>query len=151
MAYTNKEFYAVKYFGKLIGQTEIDKWLSFASDEIDSLTFGRLIQQFPTIEIHAEKVQKAVCAIAEALYSINEQKKAMMAQKGDDGKYHGAISSISSGRESISYSLNNNTSIYARAAADYDAQTELLHSIAAKYLFNIPDATGVNLLYAGGD
>ncbi len=151
MAYADKKFYKVKYYGDCIDETELEKWLSRASDELDTLTFGRLIEHFPTIEIHTEKVQKAVCAIAEALYNINEQKKAMMAQKGEDGKYHGAISSISSGRESISYSLNDNTSVYARAAVDCEAQTDLFLNIAAKYLSNVPDATGVNLLYAGGN
>ncbi len=151
MAYADKNFYKAKYYGDCIDAIELEKWLSRASDELDTLTFGRLIEHFPTLEIHAEKVKKAVCAIAEALYNINEQKKAMMAQKGEDGKYHGAISSVSSGRESISYSLNNNTSVYARAAADYNEQTALLKDIASKYLSNIPDSTGINLLYAGGD
>lgn len=151
MAYADKKFYKAKYYGDCIDETELERWLSRASDELDTLTFGRLIEHFPTLEMHVEKVQKAVCAIAEALYNINEQKKAMMAQKGEDGKYHGAISSISSGRESISYSLNNNTSVYARAAVDCEAQTDLLRNIAAKYLSNVLDAIGENLLYAGGD
>ena len=151
MAYADKKFYKAKYFGDRIDETELEKWLSRASDELDALTFGRLIKHFPTLEIHAEKVQKAVCAIAEALYNINEQKKAMRAQKGDDGKYHGAISSISSGRETISYSISNNTSVYARAASDNEEQINLLKSIAYKYLAGVQDDTGVYLIYAGGE
>ena len=37
----------------------------------------------------------------------------------------------------------------ADAAANPAALTELLCGIAAKYLSNVPDANGVNLLYAG--
>lgn len=38
----------------------------------------------------------------------------------------------------------------AAAAADTAAQTALICDIAAAYLANIPDANGINLLYAGG-
>ena len=97
------------------------------------------------------KVKKAVCAIAEALYWIDVQRRASSAQKAEDGSYHGAVASISSGRESISYSAGGaNSSVYAAAATSAEAQTNLIGSIAAQYLANIPDANGVNLLYAGG-
>ena len=151
MAYANAEFYKQKFFGEVLEDENIERWLSLASDELDSITFGRLIESYPTVEIHAEKVQKAVCAIAEALYCIDIQKKAVLAQKGEDGEYHGTITSISSGRESISYSQNNNTSVYALAAANFGEQVKLIHNIAYKYLAYIPDANGINLLYAGGN
>lgn len=151
MAYADIKFYKMKYFGDVLDERHIEKWLSFASDELDALTFGRLIDNFPTDEKHAEKVKKAVCAIAEALFRIDEQKRASIAQKGEDGKYHGAVSSISSGRESISYATANNTSIYALAAADHEKQVNLMRAIAEKYISAIPDNTGVNLMYAGGD
>ena len=61
------------------------------------------------------------------------------------------FASISSGRESISFSTGSaNSSVYAAAATSAEAQTNLIGSIAAQYLANIPDANGVNLLYAGG-
>lgn len=151
MAYADIQFYKTKYFGDVLDERRIEKWLSFASDELDALTFGRLINNFPTNEKHAEKVRKAVCAIAEALFRIDEQKRASLAQKGEDGKYHGAVSSISSGRESISYATTNNTSIYALAATSHEEQANLMRAIAEKYISAIPDNTGVNLMYAGGD
>jgi hypothetical protein len=43
----------------------------------------------------------------------------------------------------------NAATAYATAAANPAALTELLYGIATKYLSNIPDANGVNLLYAG--
>lgn len=152
MAYADNRFYAGVFQGDVISQNDTVKWLERASDEIDHLTFGRLISAFPTDEAHAVKIRKAVCAIAEALYCIDEQRRAVSAQKGADGSYRGAVASISSGRESISYAVNNaaTASTYAAAAASADAQAALIGSIAAKYLANIPDANGVNLLYAGG-
>ncbi len=81
------------------------------------------------------------------------QQKAASAQKAEDGTYRGAVASISSGRESISFASGGNatgSSVYAAAAASAEAQTNLLNNIAVKYIANIPDAYGVNLLYAGG-
>ena len=106
---------------------------------------------FPSVEAHAVKVKKAVCAIAEALYWIDIQRRASSAQKAEDGSYRGAVASISSGRESISFAVSGaNGSVYAAAAASAEAQASLIGSVAAQYLSGIPDANGVNLLYAGG-
>ena len=66
------------------------------------------------------------------------------------GQYRGAVASVTSGKESISYAVSGNAAtVYADAAANPAALTELLCGIAAKYLSNVPDANGVNLLYAG--
>ena len=62
----------------------------------------------------------------------------------------GAVASVTSGKESVSYSVNGNAATaYASAAANPDALTALVRNIAVKYLANVPDANGVNLLYAG--
>ena len=149
--YTDFTFYGSSYFGDTLTEETAPKWLERASDELDAITFGRLTFAFPTMEAHAAKVKKAVCAIAEALYWIDVQRRASSAQKAEDGSDHGAVASISSGRESISYSTSGaNSSVYAAAATSAEAQTNLIGSIAAQYLANIPYANGVNLLYAGG-
>lgn len=150
MAYADFDFYQKGFFGDVLTEDNAEKWLSRASDELDGPTFGRLTFAFPTVEAHAEKVKKAVCAIAEALFYIDVQRRAASAQKAADGSYRGSVASISSGRESISYSNNSAATTYAAAAASTEAQTSLINSIAVKYLANIPDAHGVNLLYAGG-
>lgn len=150
MAYTDFTFYQKSYFGDVLTEENAAKWLARASDELDAITFGRLTFAFPTDEAHAEKVRKSVCAVAEALYQIDAQRIAMSAQKGADGGYHGTVTAISSGKESISYSMNNAATVYGAAAASADVQNSLIRAIAAKYLANIPDANGVNLLYAGG-
>lgn len=150
MAYADLNFYKNTFYGDVLTEDNADKWLTRASDELDGPTFGRLTFAFPTIEAHAQKVKKAVCAIAEALFYIDVQRNAASAQKAADGSYRGAVASISSGRESISFSVNSAGTAYAAAAASSEAQASLINSIAVKYLANIPDATGVNLLYAGG-
>lgn len=151
MAYADFEFYVSDYRGAaLTDEGTAFRWLERASDELDALTFGRLAFAMPTVEAHVLKVKKAVCAVAEALFYIDIQSKAATAQKAEDGTYRGAVASISSGRESISFSGNSATAtVYAAAAASEGAQRKLIGSIAVKYLANIPDAYGVNLLYAG--
>ncbi|MCM1545245.1 MAG: hypothetical protein NC110_08100 [Ruminococcus sp.] len=150
MAYADHEFYKYEFYGDTLNAECARKWLSLASDEIDAITHGRLIHAFPEIEHDAVKVKKAVCAVAEALYCIDIQRKATSAQKSEDGTYKGAVSSISSGRESISYNTSGGSgSVYSAAAADVNEQAKLINSIAVKYLANVPDANGVNLLYAG--
>ncbi len=150
MAYADFDFYQKSYFGDVLTEETAPKWLTRASDELDGPTFGRLTFAFPTIEDHAEKVKKAVCAVAEALFYIDVQRRAASAQKAADGSYRSAVASISSGRESISYSANSSATAYAAAAASPAAHAQLINSIAVKYLANIPDANGINLLYAGG-
>lgn len=151
MAYADFNFYTESYYGEAFADVyTANKWLEAASDQLDTLTFGRLTFAFPTVEAHAVKVKKAVCAVAEALYFVDCERKAAAAQKNDDGTYSKGIASISSGKESISYLTGSSqSSVYATAAADAGACSKLLTSIAANYLANIPDAGGVNLLYGG--
>lgn len=152
MAYADFEFYTDSYFGDVLTADNAARWLTRASDTLDTLTHGRLISAFPTIEAHVEKVKKAVCAVAEALVYVDVQRQAASAQKAADGSYRGAVASVSSGRESISYASNGNSgTVYAAAAADADALQAVLWDAAARYIANIPDANGINLLYAGGD
>lgn len=151
MAYADLDFYQKSYYGELLTEDNADRWLTRASDELDVLTFGRLTDAFPTIEAHAVKVKKAVCAVAETLLCIDMQRKAVSARQTEDGEYRGAIASISSGKESISFSVNGTAaSVYAAAASNEDKRNALIAEVAVRYLANIPDANGVNLLYAGG-
>lgn len=150
--YADFEFYQNKYYGEALTAENADRWLSRASDELDVLTFGRLIFAFPTVEAYAEKVKKAACAVAEALFFIDVQRKAVSAHQTEDGEYRGAVSSISSGKESIAFSVNGSAaSAYAAAASDESKRNALIIEVAARYLANVPDANGTNLLYAGGD
>lgn len=151
MAYADFSFYTDVYHGDVLTEDNADRWLDRASDELDVFTFGRLVDAFPENAANVVKVKKAVCAIADALFYVDEQRKAASAQQADDGSYRGAIASITSGKESISYAVGSAASIstYAAAAASADAHNQLIGNIAAKYLARVPDANGVFLLYAG--
>ena len=150
MAYADYTFYSDSYFGDVLTSENANRWLEAASDELDALTFGKLTFAFPEEAAHVSKVKKAVCAVAEALYNIDVQRKAVAATKSEDGTYRGAIASVSSGRESISYAAGNvSANSYAAAAANAVEYNRLIGSIAVKYLANIPDRNGINLLYAG--
>ena len=151
MAYADFAFYRDVYYGDVFADEDPSrKWLERASDELDTLTFGRLTFAMPEVEAHVKKVKKAVCAMAEALYYVDTQRSAASAQQVADGSYRGAIASITAGKESVSYAIGGTATTYAAAAASSEAQTALLAEIACRYISNIPDANGVNLLYAGG-
>lgn len=153
MAYADFTFYRDTFHGDVLTTENAEKWLDRASDTVDHFTFDRLVHAFPEVEAHVIKVKKAVCAIAEALCCIDEQRRAASIQRAEDGSYRGAVASISSGKESISFATASSAvgaSAYAAAAASAEAQAALISEIAATYLANVPDAEGVNLLYAGG-
>lgn len=151
MAYADFDFYKNSYYGDVLTSTNAPKWLDRASDALDTLTFGRLPFAFPTIDAHIIRVKKAVCAVAETLYSIDVQRKALSYRETANGEYKGVVSSISSGRETVSYSTGNagGASVYAKAAANAAESDKLIANVASAYIANIPDAEGVNLLYAG--
>ena len=152
MTYADLEFYQKGYYGEVLTEENADRWLTRASDELDVLTFGRLTFAFPTVAAHAEKVKKAVCAVAETLFCIDVQRRAVSATQSEDGTYRGALTAISSGKESLSFSVNGAAaSVYAAAASSEAKRNALIAEVAVRYLANIPDANGVNLLYAGGE
>jgi hypothetical protein len=143
--------------GHMFGAT---KYLDIISPKLNDELLKRLldIDSNISISIHMQTIEpiEAIKLLKRALSDvqktkIDEQKKAASAQQADDGSYRGAIASITSGKESISYAVGSAASIsaYAAAAASAGAQTQLLGDIAAKYLARVPDANGVFLLYAG--
>ena len=152
MAYADYYFYADRYHGERTASDGIERWLERASDMLDGITCNRLMAAFPQEEAHAEKVKKAVCAIADVLFQVDYQRRAAAPQTAADGSVHGAVSSVTSGKESISYAgINAGSTIYSSAAASQDKLRELVQGIAAEYLSGIPDANGISLLYRGVD
>lgn len=156
MAYTDIEFYKTKYYGDTVPDESLEKYLEKASDRIDMITFDRLVDGLPDDERAQTKVKKAVCAVADCLYQIDEVKKASMATVGTvaraDGTMTGKmVSSVSSGAESISYVTGisgSNADIYSKAAMDKKVENVLLRQVATEYLANVGDKKGINLLSA---
>ena len=149
MAYADFDFYINRYYGSELTEADAPKWLERASDAVDSVTFHRLEKGMPGEESQITRVKKAVCALADVLYRVEQQRVATAARKDVQGNLRPAVSSMTSGKESVSYSQSMDVSVYAKAASDSAALNVLLQHEAERYLANTPDADGVNLLYAG--
>lgn len=157
MAYVDYQFYTEKYYGDTVPESDFPKYAERASDRIDSITFDRLVNGFPEEERAVTKVKKAVCAVTEALYQIDQIKKASMETVGTVTREDGtviskAVSSISSGSESISFATGSSggtESIYGQAAVNKKVEGVLLYQIATEYLSGVTDNKGICLLYAG--
>lgn len=157
MAYIDYEFYKTAYYGDTVPEDEFPKYADRASDRIDMITFDRLVDGMPEDERSQTKIKKAVCALAETIYQIDKIKNASMETVGtvvrEDGTVTGkAVSSVSSGSESISYvtgSSGNGTDVYSQAAMDKKVENVLLRSVVAEYLSGVTDKKGICLLYAG--
>lgn len=157
MAYADYQFYIEKYYGDTVPESDFPKYAERASDRINMITFDRLVNGFPEEERAVTKVKKAVCAMADALYQIDQIKKASMESVGTVTREDGtvvskAVSSISSGSESISFATGSSggtESIYGQAAVDKKVESVLLYQIATEYLSGVTDSKGICLLYAG--
>lgn len=157
MAYADYKFYTEKYYGDTVPESDFQKYAERASDRIDAITFDRLVNGFPEEERAVTKVKKAVCAVADALYQIDQIKKASMETIGTVTREDGtvvskAVSSVSSGSESISFASGSSggaESIYGQAAVDQKVESVLLYQVAVEYLSGVTDNKGICLLYAG--
>ena len=115
----------------------------------------RLVDGLPENERAETKVQKAVCAVADEMYKIDQSKKASMdaigtIQREDGTVVNKTVSSVSSGNESISYANGNSQSNrYTVAATNVQEEKRILLETAVSYLFNVTDDNGVYLLYRG--
>lgn len=156
MAYTDYEFYKNEFYGDTVPESNFLKYAERASDRIDQYTFDRLVDGLPENERVKTKVQKAVCAVADTMYQIDQIKKASMdtvgtIQKEDGTVVNKAVSSISSGNESVSYATGSNISgnVYAQASMDKKVENALLLNVATEYLAGATNDKGICLLYAG--
>lgn len=156
MSYTDYEFYKNKFYGDTVPESDFLKYAERASDRIDQYTFDRLVDGLPDDERVKTKVQKAVCAVADTMYQIDQIKKASMdtvgtIQKEDGTVVNKAVSSVSSGNESISYVTGSNISsnVYTQASMDKKVENALLLNVATEYLAGATNDKGICLLYAG--
>lgn len=156
MAYTDYEFYKNEFYGDTVPESNFLKYAERASDRIDQYTFDRLVDGLPENERVKTKVQKAVCAVADTMYQIDQIKKASMdtvgtIQREDGTVVNKAVSSVSSGNESISYATGSNISsnVYVQASMDKKVENALLLNVATEYLAGATNDKGICLLYAG--
>jgi hypothetical protein len=157
MAYTDYEFYKNKFYGDTVPESDFLKYAERASDRIDQYTFDRLVDGLPENERAKTKVQKAVCAVADEMYKVDQARNALMdnigtIQREDGTVVNKTVSSISSGNESISYVAGSNAfanNKYVELATDPKKESEHYLQKAVEYLLNTTDDNGIHLLYAG--
>lgn len=152
--YAEHEYYTTEYGGKMSAD-DFKRFGRRAERRIDGITGGKLQFAFPVNERDAEAVRDCVCELADFLYQINVCNAVAMESVGtvaqDDGTVKGkVITSISSGSESIGYSVGGsaNTAVM-EAAKDKKVADTMIYGLVRDSLVGVPDANGVNLLYAG--
>ena len=164
MAYADYEFYTTSYFGSVVPETDFPRLAERASDFVDTMTFGRLVDGLPTDERSQKRIKKVVCSLAELMYQIElAEKNATNAAVsgtstaiGSGGSTTGVITSVSSGSESISYatpqqigaSAKEWSAVYA-AAGDVQKTNDLLLKTALPLLMGVRTDEGIPILYAG--
>lgn len=150
--YVDYEFYRYTFGGVVITE---ERWASVATRAdmfIDRITYNRLQDYSPEKEAHWISVRFAVCALAELMDTIRGYKAEAhrAATAGGATAQGGRVKSVTSGRESITYAEGTNAITALYMAAENPAEEyRLYYETVAPYLSNIPDARGINLLYAG--
>ena len=153
--YVDYEFYKDLYGADAVPESDFNRLSWETQKRVDNFTFGKLKFAFPTNEDDAEAVKRCVCKlieIASAIESANKRVNDAQGYVADDNGVHGkVVSSVSSGSESISYTAKSESGITLIDAvlSDKAAQDKLYADTVKEYLAGVPDANGVNLLYAG--
>lgn len=153
--YVDYEFYKDLYGENAVPESDFKRLSWEAQKRVNNLTFGKLKFAFPTNEDDAEAVKRCVCKfieIAAAIESANKRVNDAQEYVSDDNGVHGkVISSVSSGSESISYTAKSESgsTLIDAVLSDKSAQDKLYADTVKEYLAGVPDANGVNLLYAG--
>ncbi len=136
-----------------ISEAEYNRFAPQAAKLMDKYTTGidgvhKLRVAFPVDLDDVEWVKRCECALTDMLKRINAAENAAGAHMGADGlTVAGAVSSVSSGSESITYSAGG--SAINTAAADISARERVIASTIREHLCGVKDANGVNLLYMG--
>jgi len=128
-----------------------------ACRRVDILTTNKLKFAFPINEDDAETVRRCVCRLVEIAAQIEAANKRIAEAQGYEhdagtGALRGkVVSAISSGSESISYTAKADgaNTLIDTVLSDKTAQDRLYQDTVKEYLSFVPDANGVNLLFAG--
>ena len=115
MGYTTYDFYKEKYYGDSIEESLFPKWNDRASEKLDYLTNGNITEE--SLSEYDEKIQKAVCALADTLYQIDYKSAHANDENG------GNVKSMSSGGRSISFGTNE--TLIDKVLGDKEAQNQI--------------------------
>ena len=133
MAITTYEFYKNTYYGDSIEESSFEKWESKAETKLKYLLSGNLTEQ--AVEEFNEEVQKAVCCVADFLFTLDRKKS-----NPNDVNIN-SVKSMSSGGQSVS--VNASGDEIDAVMDDVSKQNAMLLSMVSEYLYD----TG--LLYKG--
>ena len=156
-SYVNYEFYKILYGEDAMPESDFERLSWEAEKRVDNLTFGKLKFAFPVEEDDAEAVKRCVCKLIEIAAAIEAASKHVNEGQGyvvdeTTGSMRGkVVSSVSSGSESVSYTAKSESrsTVIDAVLPDKAAQNKLYADIVKEYLAGVPDANGLNLLYAG--
>lgn len=159
MRYVTLAEYQQLYNDSIEG-VDFNRFVIGASQLADRLTTGidgvkKLKIAFPIDGNDEEVVKAAICGVIHLMNEVHNLDKTVTAAQGtmlrEDGTVIGKVAtSISSGSESISYSVQSNGQTMASTiVGDAKAQDEAYKAILSEGFRGITDANGVNLLYMG--
>lgn len=154
--YLDFQYYQTEYGGRLF-ETEdaFKRYERKAERRMDTATRDKLTFAFPSVEKDAAAVKDCLCELAEFLRRVEQVQEAASDSVGvvtqEDGTVKGkVVTSVVSGSESRGYSAGGSIStIESDAAKDRKILDMAVYSIIRDGLSGVPDANGVNLLYAG--
>lgn len=142
--YADYTFYTTSYYGNKIKEADWPKYGTKASDFMDFATCDSLRDNMPTDTTAQDKIKKATCAVADAMKDIDDR-KAITASAGTTS---GAIKSISSGGESITYQTSRIDEVITSGE---NAIRAYLYQSMHLYMSNVTDDTGRLYIYEGID
>ena len=141
--YATFEFYQNTYHGdKITTAEDWEKYGTRASDFLDRCTRRKLEAGLPSKPEDLAKVQKACCAVADALVDVEAATKSA----ATSAAMGGAIKSISSGGESVSF---ESSALSLAVAGGAQTVNRYLFEVAKDYLSLVPNDAGEYYLYWG--
>lgn len=150
--YVDFDYFSAIY--PAIDEPTFNRFLYSAERIVDNHTTGidgirKLQEYFPDNAYDAEAVKRCICELIQSLYALEQIENAIGFKIGTDGEVKsGLVSSVSSGRESISYATNSQTA-KDKAATDPREKKRLIKSIVESNLSGTKDSRGCHLLYMG--
>ena len=137
--YADYEYYK-DHFTAVIPEGEFNNYSQRASDVLDYLTRGRLVDNLPSSETDLGRVKRACCAVADKIYAVT-RRTAELASNGGI-----AVKSVSSGGESMTFELSE---MDLAINGGEKALMRFYYNVAKVYLSMVGDDHGQLYLYWG--
>lgn len=153
--YADFTYYETEYGGTVVKFADFPRLSRKAGRLLNAITTGKLEFAFPTDAGDAQTVKDCQCEMIDFIARVEQYQNGAAESMGiiaqSDGTVKGkVVTSVSSGAESVSYSVGGavSTSV-SEAAKDKKVMDVILYGIVKDALSGVPDANGVNLLFAG--